>query len=179
MDGRWRGKEELTPVRYPDDIYGVDAMSQKGFTLIELMVTLAVLAVLLGLAAPNLSELLRNNRAATEINSFSGMFAYARREAVQRGQTTRLQGPLAADGSWQLLRNSDDLELRLFPELTSFNVDPTGVKTILFDSRGQLISAAAVSFDLLVKDSALDCASYNRSVSIELSGSVSIRKRGC
>ncbi|QVM86734.1 GspH/FimT family pseudopilin [Pseudomonas lalucatii] len=151
-------------------------MSQKGFTLIELMVTLAVLAVLLGLAAPNLSELLRNNRAATEINSFASMFAYARREAVQRAQTTKLQGPLAADGSWQVLRNSDDLELRLFPALTSFNVNPAGVQTLLFDSQGQLISAAAVTFDLVVKDAALNCATFNRTVVIELSGAASIRK---
>ncbi|HSX86623.1 MAG TPA: GspH/FimT family pseudopilin [Pseudomonas sp.] len=162
-----------------DRIYGVSAMSQKGFTLIELMTTIAIFAVLLGLAAPNLTELLNNNRAATEINSFAGMFAYARREAVQRGQTTKLQGPLTADGSWQVLRNSDGLELRLFPELSSFKVDPTGMKTVLFDSQGQLISAAAISFDLLVKDSELNCDVYNRSVVIELSGAASVRKRGC
>ena len=154
-------------------------MSQKGFTLIELMVTLAVLAVLLGLAAPNLAELLRNNRAATEINSFAGMFAYARREAVQRAQTTKLQGPLDADGSWQVLLNGDDLELRVFPPLSSFNVDPAGVKTILFDSQGQLIGAAAVSFDLLVNDANLSCATFNRTVIVELSGAASVRKRGC
>lgn len=179
MDGRWQG-EGLRSVRASlDDIYGVDAMSQKGFTLIELMVTLAVLAALLGLAAPNLTQLLDNNRAATEINSFASMFAYARREAVQRGQTTKVQGPLAADGSWQVLRNSDDLQLRLFPALASFNVDPAGMKTIQFDSQGQLVGGAAISFALKVKGSAVNCAVYNRSVRVEQSGAASVRKGSC
>jgi type IV fimbrial biogenesis protein FimT len=179
MDGRLQGRERAVLRAIHDDIYGVDAMSQKGFTLIELMITLAVFAVLLGLAAPNFGQLLRDNRAATEINSFSGMFAYARREAVQRAQTTRLQGPLAADGSWQVLRHADALELQVFPALSSYNVNPAGLKTVLFDSQGQLISGAAVTFDLLVKDTELNCATFNRTVVVELSGAASVRKRGC
>lgn len=154
-------------------------MSQKGFTLIELMITLVIMTALLGIAGPNLAQLLRDNRAASEVNTFAGMFAYARREAVQRAQTMRLQGPLVDDGSWQVLRHGDAIELRLFPALASYNVNPSGMKTILFDSRGQLVGASAVSFDLLVKDGTSNCATYNRTVVVELSGAASVRKRGC
>ncbi|WP_137887312.1 GspH/FimT family pseudopilin [Pseudomonas sp. 2FE] len=154
-------------------------MSQKGFTLIELMVTLVVLAVLIGLAAPNLSQLLRDNRATAELNTFAGMLNYARREAVQGAQTVKLEGPLAADGSWQVLRARDSLELRRFAPLSSFVVDPAGLQSILFDAQGRLVSAAKITFDLAVKDSSIACATFNRSVAIELSGAISLKKAGC
>lgn len=154
-------------------------MAQKGFTLIELMVTLAVMAVLLGLAAPNFAQLIRDNRATTEINAVAGMLNFARREAVQRAQKITLKGPAAADASWQVLRTSDSLELRWFPALTTFGVDPEGVQTIVFDSQGRLDDDEKLSLDLQVIDTELDCATYNRSVSVELSGAVSIKKAGC
>ncbi|MFC5697940.1 GspH/FimT family pseudopilin [Pseudomonas sp. GCM10022186] len=153
-------------------------MSQRGFTLIELMVTLVVLAVLIGLAAPNFSQMLRENQAAAELDAFSGMLNFARREAVQGAQTIRLKGP-AADGSWQLLRERDSLELRRFPALSFFVVSPVGQRSILFDSQGRLVSAARVAFDLAITDTSLGCATFNRSVSIELSGSISLQKGGC
>jgi type IV fimbrial biogenesis protein FimT len=154
-------------------------MSQRGFTLIELMVTLVVLAVLISLAVPNLSQMLRENQAAAELDAFAGMLSHARREAVQGAQTIRLKGPLAADGSWQLLRERDSLELRRFPPLSVFVAGPAGLQDILFDSQGRLVSAARVSFNLALKDTSLGCTTFNRSVSIELSGSISLQKRGC
>lgn len=154
-------------------------MSQRGFTLIELMVTLVVLAVLIGLAAPNFSQMLRENQAAAELDAFAGMLNYARREAVQGSQTIRLKGPLAADGSWQLLRERDSLELRRFPALSFFVVSPVGLQNILFDSQGRLVSAARMALTLAAKDTSLGCASFNRSVSIELSGSISLQKGSC
>ncbi|MGQ7959169.1 GspH/FimT family pseudopilin [Pseudomonas sp. SP16.1] len=59
-------------------------MSQKGFSLIELMVTLAVLAIVLGLAAPSFSSMLQDNRALSLGSELQGALQYARSEAVKR-----------------------------------------------------------------------------------------------
>lgn len=147
--------------------------------MIELLVTLVVLAILIGLAAPNLSQLLLNSRASAELSAFSDMLNYARREAVQGAQTIRVRGPLAADGAWQVVRERDSQELRRFAPLSLFAVEPAGLQSVLFDSQGRLLSAARVNLDLAVKDTSLDCAAFNRTISIELSGSISQQKGDC
>lgn len=55
-----------------------------GFTLIELMVTISVLAILLAVAVPNFQSFLLNNRLATSTNELVSSLAVARSEAVKR-----------------------------------------------------------------------------------------------
>lgn len=57
----------------------------RGFTLIELMVALAILAVLSMVAAPNLSDTLKRNRVDSTVRELAGALAYARTEAASRG----------------------------------------------------------------------------------------------
>lgn len=56
-----------------------------GFTLIELIITLAVLSILLGLAMPNLRGTIARNQLLGQANEMASAFALARNEAVTRG----------------------------------------------------------------------------------------------
>lgn len=56
----------------------------KGFTLIELMVTLSIAAVLTMLAAPSMSDFLVKNKMNSVAGEFSGAILRARNEAVSR-----------------------------------------------------------------------------------------------
>ena len=63
---------------------------QRGFTLIELMITLAIAAILLTVGVPSFQEMMRNNRAATQANEILTALNFARSEAVKRGQNVLL-----------------------------------------------------------------------------------------
>lgn len=58
---------------------------QSGFTLIELMVTLSIVAILLSLSAP-LRDMVMNNRRAASVNEFIAALNFTRNEAITRGQ---------------------------------------------------------------------------------------------
>ncbi len=57
---------------------------QTGFTLIELMFTVAVLAVLLGIGVPNFRDFVRNGRMTSAANDLLADVNLARSEAVKR-----------------------------------------------------------------------------------------------
>ena len=57
-----------------------------GFTLIELMITTAMLAIVMAIGIPSWSEFIKNDRLTTQINTLVGHLAYARSEAVLRHQ---------------------------------------------------------------------------------------------
>jgi type IV fimbrial biogenesis protein FimT len=64
----------------------MDKTRRAGFTLIELMVTLAVAAILMAIAIPNLRDFLRNNRLTGGVNDLLHSIQVARTEAIKRQQ---------------------------------------------------------------------------------------------
>lgn len=63
--------------------------SHRGFTIIELMIAIAVLAVMAAVALPALQPLILNNRISSATNMLLGVTQFARSEAVkQRRQIT-------------------------------------------------------------------------------------------
>ncbi len=57
---------------------------QRGFTLMELMVVLAIAGLILGLAVPNMRDFMRNNRLAGGANELLAALSVARSEAIKR-----------------------------------------------------------------------------------------------
>jgi type IV fimbrial biogenesis protein FimT len=78
----------------PDPISGVDSprklpqfiRQQAGFTLIELMVTIGILALLLGLAAPNFADTVRRSKARDLSNDLLSSLTFARQQAISTNQ---------------------------------------------------------------------------------------------
>ncbi|MBP8275996.1 MAG: GspH/FimT family pseudopilin [Propionivibrio sp.] len=71
--------------------------SVRGFTLVELMVAIALLSILLGLAAPSFSDWIARTKIQSAANSISVALATARSEAVKRGRNVSVC--VSTDGS--------------------------------------------------------------------------------
>lgn len=62
-------------------------MKNRGFTLIELMVTIAIVAILATVAVPSFRDIIVNNRMASQANALVSALTLARSEAVKQNQT--------------------------------------------------------------------------------------------
>lgn len=59
---------------------------QSGFTLVEMMITLAVLLTVVGIGLPGFQELIRAHRLRAALSGYSGDFALARISAIGRAR---------------------------------------------------------------------------------------------
>ena len=156
--------------------------AERGFTLIELMVTLSVAGILLSMAVPAFSSFVQNDRDVGQINSLAGSFNYARSEAVKRnspsgiivcpstdGQTC---GGTAWSGGWIVLNlNTADpppLVLQAVPALTgSTTLGAVGAAAGI-----TFLSSGLVSAPLSIGVCDIRGANYARDVEVNATGRV-------
>jgi len=142
--------------------------TQTGFTLIELMVTIAVVAILLTVGVPSFRSLTQNNRMATQANELMAALTLARSEAVKRGASVTVcsstdQASCAGSNNWAtgwiVFADSDadatvdggDTIVRTWAALTGGSTLSTGgggATSITFQSSGLTNLGANVAFAL-------------------------------
>ena len=126
-----------------------------GFTLYELMVTLAVAAIIISFGVPSFQSLVQDNRAVTHTNDLVTALNYARSEATRRGAPIDVCA--STDGAacsgandWTvgwIVRTPAGEVLRIWPERSGgAGVLGANVATIQFQARGSLPGGAAPQF---------------------------------
>ena len=170
--------------------------TNKGFTLIELMVTLVVVAILLTVAIPSFRSIVQNNRAITQANELITAINLTRSEAIKRGRSIFICGSTDqatcdtnnwalgwivvedTDANGSYTSGGDTNVLRVW------NAMPTGttltnsgsVTTIRYLSSGLTDLAATNTFTLTISD----CTGNNgRTITVLTTGRPNVSSTAC
>ena len=163
-----------------------------GFSLVELMITLVVLAILAAVVFPNFEGVMRSNRVATTTNELLASLSLARAEAIKNAHGAGVcasTAGAACDGAswgdgWMVWAdangdgsfNAGETIVRI-SEGSPKVVAGTANLVIAFDSRGRRRSQAAQAISLRPDD----CGGQAllRTVSINQTGQTKVAKGAC
>ena len=158
-----------------------------GYTLLELLITVALIALVMAIGIPAMTTFTQNDRLITQINTLTGHLALARSEAVKRAQQVSVcvsnsgidcTGGTAWENGWIVYvdENSDgsftagEEILRAQQTLQGGNtLTPATIGTeITYDYRGYVDAASVGSFSLCD----IRGEDYGRAISISTTGRV-------
>jgi type IV fimbrial biogenesis protein FimT len=118
----------------------------KAFTLVELLITLAITAILAAIATPSFKEIIQNNRMTTQYNKLLSGLSLARSEAIKREtrvticQSSTGNSCGADSSSWHsgwvvFVDDDDDNAIDGGEEIIRIHGQLTGGNTLTFGNR--------------------------------------------
>lgn len=141
-----------------------------GFTLIELMVTVALLAILMSLAAPSFQALLETQRMRAAAFDLMADLTLARNEALKRGDlanpvTLRPTSGDAAhwEAGWSVMVGTEVVSRK---NPLGNGITFTGPTLVTFDRNGRVANSTTVARFAMVTSS----ANRSRCISLDPSG---------
>lgn len=138
----------------PRSAHSLRQMPQLGFTMIELLVTISIAAIMMAIAVPSFQSFLLNSRLTGHTNDLVLGMAYARSEAVKRGVNVTVcasNDQATCSGDWEdgwIVRfiNEDDEEVALEVHTAYTGTICGSAGAIVFNSSGFSVADAAFPF---------------------------------
>jgi len=145
----------------------------RGFTAIELMVVVAIIAILTAFAAPYMGQMVRKQRLRTTSFDVFSSLTLARSEAIKRNVSVTMT-PVAADWAkgWTITDANGNV-LRTQGAVENLAVD--GPANVVFTGTGRL-SLGIVPFSI---DTMIGSNTVYRCVSVDLSGRPVSKESAC
>lgn len=108
-------------------------MANSGFTLIELMVTIAVLAIIVSIAAPSISTQLANQRVKSTASIIESALKEAKAESIIRRQNVSvIYDASATPKSVTLQANGNNISSYTVSASSTISITPTTATTVVF-----------------------------------------------
>ncbi len=126
------------------------ALTQRGFTLIELIIVLAIVAILVVIGVPSMNEMIVNQKVRGTANDLLMDLSYARSEAIKRNANVELVRA-GADwtGGWSVRIVTGGAVIRVQPAIKGVSSCGATVANVTFgpDGRSSLTTPPSPSFD--------------------------------
>jgi prepilin-type N-terminal cleavage/methylation domain-containing protein len=142
----------------------------KGFTLIELMVALSIIAIGCLLAAPSYAEFLQREQHLKTVNQLQAMYRYSRSEAVKRDDAISFA---LRNGVLEVATTDEQLLRQLNVPENSERVKITGIEQLMLSNTGNPSTSQQWQI------SSLKAPYHKNCITIFVSGQLKVTKDAC